>query len=614
MNSIDRKLLSRLERKGLITSQEKRALEQRFEQCQGTLYQELLPMNIVNERELAKSYARACGLPFLDIRSIDPEYSTVKLLSLEQRQSFQALPIGFAEGKLIVAIWEATDVVQLDRLVRFVDGHEVQVVLTLASALKHNLDRFSLEQLAEKKHGATKPATENKPELQPAQRAEEPKRDQSEETTFSSRRTRFEHTLHQMETLNESEEDSTLHGAETVLENEATKTRRELETRFSLTNSKRLPQSSDEVTKLDSNSSAKSLVTFIQQATLNRGEELEINVSRLQSMVCLRQEGSWIKLSDLKYKEGKMMMEELQELMTVVQTNHQSSIGTIEFTDKGKRHRTIVHHATFPDREHLRILFPANLVLLQRPIRLLGLQPELKELVEPILTGNAKGMLTISCSDEIALRQMVASLGFFASTNNCQVEVVSWLQGLALPKTKDRAALNAEEFAGFISDLATTNPGVLAFAHEIPDTNSFVKFCELETNNAKLGSYLSRDLKSTAEVLESIQTHLQEGHLHLHVWRIPKLCQNCKELVATESESVFPEWLYPLEEHDLHESPGCKECGSRGTKGSVWASQLVQLKSGKLEPVINYKETLRTLIADGLISLDEVLLQFSAQE
>ncbi len=26
------------------------------------------------------------------------------------------------------------------------------------------------------------------------------------------------------------------------------------------------------------------------------------------------------------------------------------------------------------------------------------------------------------------------------------------------------------------------------------------------------------------------------------------------------------------------------------------------------------KETLRTLIADGLISLDEVLLQFSAQE
>lgn len=605
MNSIDRKLLSRLERKSLITTEEKEALEARFDHCQGNLYQELLPMNIVNERELAKSYARACGLPFLDIRSIEPDFEMVKSLSREQRQAYQALPIGKADGKLIVAIWEATDVVQIDRLSRMVEGEEIQVVLTLPSALKHELDKFSLEELAEAKapKAASRKSAEsvNAPALTPKLFPED-----SPKTAESQK------TLHQLETLHESKMPQTLHEAETVIEDEATKTRRELETRFSLTKNKKLPQSSDEIAKIDVNNNPKPLESFLRHATLNRAEELEIDLSRLQSMICLRQDGAWMKLADLTYSEGKKMMSELTDILNPISKNDQTTIGTIDFTEKGKRQRTIVHHVSFHDREHLRILFPANLVLLQRPIRLLGQQPEIKTALEPLLTGQASSMVTVSCADEIALRQMVASLGFFSSSSGCQVESVSWLQGLSLPKTKDRAPLSAEEFGTAISQLTVDKQNFLAIAHEVPDNTIFEAFSRLSSQGGKLASFLSRDLVSSLAVLEPLKPSLHAGHLHLYLWRLPKLCQNCKELNNNSKDAEIPNWILPLQDHDLHDAPGCNECGNRGTKGSVWVSHLLQLneESAEFEPLIDFRQTLRTSISEGLISLDEVLTQF----
>lgn len=607
MNSIDRKLLSRLERKGLITPQVKGDLEHRFEACQGTLYHELLPLNLVIEQELAKSYARACGLPFLDIRKIEPDFATIKYLSRQQRQNFQALPIGHADGKLIIAIKEANDVVQLDRLQRLIPDEEVQVVLTLPSALKEALDKFSIEELTEK--NAAVPAKKLPKPVKPVER-EEPKRNA---TTMSGKLTEMEKTLHEMETFHDERASRTLSEEDTFVEREANKTRREMETRFSLSKKKQAPPSSDEIEKVDLSQNPKPLETFLRQATLNRAEELEIDVARLQSLICLRQDGAWIKLADLSYAEGRRMMAELKELLSnVSQTNINTVIGTIDFVEKGKRHRTIVHHVTFNDREHLRILFPANLVLLQRPVRLLGVQAELKEHLEPMLSGKIRGMLTVSCNDEIALRQMVASLGFFASTNNCQAEVVSWLQGLSLPKTNEHAVFSIEEFSNSLGKYSVDVENLLLIAHEVPDNSTFSQFCALKSKGNKLASFLSRDLNSSLSVLESLKSTLTQGHLHLHLWRIPKLCQNCKELSAGSSASEIPEWLLPLQDHDLHDAQGCAECGNRGTKGTVWASQLLMFDAGshQFEPLIDFRQTLRTLISEGLVSLEEVTTQF----
>ncbi|MDX1973828.1 MAG: hypothetical protein SFY68_14965 [Candidatus Sumerlaeia bacterium] len=596
MNAIDRKLLARLERKQFIGSAEKEALEARFEHCQGTLFRELLPLNLVDELELAKSYARACGLPFLDLRKVEPDAEVVNLLNKDQRASYQALPVGYAEGKLIIAIQEAQDVLQLDRLQRLLPREEIQVVLTIPSALKSALDAFAA------------------PPLRPSASSTKTGSGGTRPTTNSSAQTHEEPTLHERDTIREEHKTAkSFNEQETHIEDEAQKTRRERETRFSLGNPKNVPISSDELPKLDFRESNKAFESLMKQAVANRAEELELDVTRVQSLICLRQEGVWSKLAELSHLEGKKLFQELRAGATRLEGDEEHSTGLLEFVEKGKRHRAILYATNQGERIHARLLFPANLTILQKPLRLLGAQPVFRERLEPFLEGRLPGVgLSVSCNDEMALRQMVASLAFLAQTGGMELEILALQQGLQLPKTREKVFGNGGEFVEYLASLSGSGEHSLLIAHQIPDTPSFQGFFGHQYKGNMLGSFLSRDAESARRVLGAHREQLKFGHLHLHLWRAPKLCGSCKELALGTPEQSLPEWLKPLEAHDIHEAPGCKECGNRGTKGSVWVSELAAYNTsqGDFEVLADYRQTLRTLITEGMISLNEVLAQW----
>ena len=101
----------------------------------------LIEQGTISEAELVRTLARQVGLEFVDLndRTIDGSVAAIVTESLARR--YQAIPVGWEDGKLVVAMADPSNVFAVDDI-RALAGAEVRTVVATASQIIETIERF----------------------------------------------------------------------------------------------------------------------------------------------------------------------------------------------------------------------------------------------------------------------------------------------------------------------------------------------------------------------------------------------------------------------------------------------------------------------------------------
>jgi type IV pilus assembly protein PilB len=101
----------------------------------------LIEQGTISEAELVRTLARQVGLEFVDLndRTIDGSVAALVTESLARR--YQAIPIAWEDGRLVVAMADPSNVFAVDDI-RALAGAEVRTVVATASHINETIERF----------------------------------------------------------------------------------------------------------------------------------------------------------------------------------------------------------------------------------------------------------------------------------------------------------------------------------------------------------------------------------------------------------------------------------------------------------------------------------------
>ena len=101
----------------------------------------LIESGTISEAELVRTLARQVGLEFVDLndRAVDASVASLVTESLARR--YQAIPIGWEDGRLVVAMADPSNVFAVDDI-RAIAGAEVRTVVATASQINETIERF----------------------------------------------------------------------------------------------------------------------------------------------------------------------------------------------------------------------------------------------------------------------------------------------------------------------------------------------------------------------------------------------------------------------------------------------------------------------------------------
>ena len=101
----------------------------------------LIEQGTISETELVRTLARQVGLEFVDLseRVADPSVATVVSEALARR--YQAIPIGWDDGRLVVAMADPSNVFAVDDI-RALAGAEVKTVVATATQILETIDQL----------------------------------------------------------------------------------------------------------------------------------------------------------------------------------------------------------------------------------------------------------------------------------------------------------------------------------------------------------------------------------------------------------------------------------------------------------------------------------------
>ena len=100
----------------------------------------LVSSGLITEAQLLRALAEHFGLESVDLEEQVPDFSLGRLLRESFARRHHALPIGWDDGRLVVAMSNPADVFALDDI-RSITGHEVKAVMAEAGQLARAIDR-----------------------------------------------------------------------------------------------------------------------------------------------------------------------------------------------------------------------------------------------------------------------------------------------------------------------------------------------------------------------------------------------------------------------------------------------------------------------------------------
>src|SRR5438067_60895 len=126
--------------RGLVTEKHLEAVHEKQRQNRKSRAHVLIHAGIVSESDLVSTLAARIGLEFVDLLdySIDP--SAVGLISDSLARRFQAVPIGWEDNRLVVAMADPSNVVAIDDI-RTITGAEVRTVVATRGAILETIEK-----------------------------------------------------------------------------------------------------------------------------------------------------------------------------------------------------------------------------------------------------------------------------------------------------------------------------------------------------------------------------------------------------------------------------------------------------------------------------------------
>ena len=126
---------------GLLTQESlERALEEQRESGR-SLGRVLIDLGLVSEGHLVSTLAAHLGLEYVDLEEFSVDGSAATLISDSLARRYQALPIGWSDGRLIVAMADPSNVFAVDDI-RTITGAEVRTVVATRPAILATIEKY----------------------------------------------------------------------------------------------------------------------------------------------------------------------------------------------------------------------------------------------------------------------------------------------------------------------------------------------------------------------------------------------------------------------------------------------------------------------------------------
>ncbi|WP_316348217.1 type IV-A pilus assembly ATPase PilB [Desulfuromonas acetoxidans] len=101
----------------------------------------LIRLKYISEDDLAAFLSRQYGAPAINLAEFEVDTDVVRLISADVVQKYHLVPINRAGSTLIVAMSDPSNIFAIDDI-KFMTGHNVEVVVATESAIKDAIDRY----------------------------------------------------------------------------------------------------------------------------------------------------------------------------------------------------------------------------------------------------------------------------------------------------------------------------------------------------------------------------------------------------------------------------------------------------------------------------------------
>ncbi len=126
---------------GLLSEEQLNSALAEQNQTQKSLGRILIDQKLVTEAQLVSTLAGHIGLEYIELEDYPVDPSAAGLISGPLARRYQALPIGWDDTKLIVAMSDPSNVFAIDDI-RTITGSEIKTVVSTKSAITEAIEKF----------------------------------------------------------------------------------------------------------------------------------------------------------------------------------------------------------------------------------------------------------------------------------------------------------------------------------------------------------------------------------------------------------------------------------------------------------------------------------------
>jgi len=130
----------------------------------------LLELGYVDERDIAEVVAEQAGVAFMSLETDSPDPAAMATITPEDAKRYNALPMGFRDDRLLVAMKHPMDILALDDL-RILTGFDIEPVVVVDNELEAAIRRYSHESVGVEQ--ADEEEIDTSEDIDPAEEASE---------------------------------------------------------------------------------------------------------------------------------------------------------------------------------------------------------------------------------------------------------------------------------------------------------------------------------------------------------------------------------------------------------------------------------------------------------
>lgn len=106
------------------------------------LGQTLIELGFTTEEKVTQAIALQAGVEYLTLETVSIDSAAASLIDPDSARRYRALPIGFENDRLVVAMFDPNDILAIDDI-RLITGYEIKPVCVSGSEIKAAIDQYT---------------------------------------------------------------------------------------------------------------------------------------------------------------------------------------------------------------------------------------------------------------------------------------------------------------------------------------------------------------------------------------------------------------------------------------------------------------------------------------